>query len=130
MSRPTTKITLNNDGDTLNLIQPNGNIIDKVSFEKAATGQSYNKIENSWGWSDSLTPGKENIVPQEESEKESQTENNQEKGLAAVSEFLNGERQPEEGITKLPIILVSAFSIAIFSGLAILFLKKKLKKNV
>lgn len=128
LSRPTTKITLNNDGDTLNLVQPNGNILDKVSFEKAATGQSYNKIENSWVWSDSLTPGAENIIPHEETEKEDQTQNNQEKGLAAVSELLNIENQPEKGITKFPIILVSAFSIAILSGLTIIFLMRKLKK--
>ena len=126
--RPDTKITLNNDGDTLNLIQPNGNILDKVSFEKAATGRSYNKMENSWSWSDNLTPGAENIIPQEETEKDN-TSTSQEKGLAAVSEFLNIENQPEKGITKFTIILVSAFSVAIFSGLAILFLKKKLKSN-
>jgi len=127
LNRPTTKITLNNDGDTLNLIQPNGNIIDKVSFEKAPIGQSYNKIENSWIWSDNLTQGSENNIPKEESEKESQAENNKEKGLAAVSSLLNEENQSGEGTTKFPLILAAALAIAIFSGLTILFLRKRLK---
>lgn len=127
--RPDTKITLNNDGDTLNLIQPDGNIIDKVSYEKAPIGQSYNKIENSLVWSDNLTPGAGNIIPAEESKKESETEDNQEKGLAAVSNFFNEENQSGGKMTKFPIVLISAFSIAVLSGLTILFLKKKLKKK-
>jgi len=129
LNRPTTKITLNNDGDGLNLIQPNGNIIDKVSFEKAPIGQSYNKVENSWIWSDNLTPGAENIIPTEKSEKETEAESNKEKGLAAVSEFLKEENQSEKGTTKFSIILISAFGIAVLSGITILFLKKRLKKE-
>jgi len=129
LNRPTTKITLNNDGDGLNLIQPNGNILDKVSFEKAPIGQSYNKIENSWVWSSSLTPGAENIIPTEKSEKETEAGSNKEKGLAAVSEFLKEENQSEKGTTKFSIILISAFGIAVLSGTTILFLKKRLKKE-
>lgn len=126
LNRPTTKITLNNDGDGLNLIQPNGNIIDKVSFEKAPISQSYNKMESSWVWSDSLTPGSENVIPAEESEKDD-VSTGQEKGLAAVSEFLSKENQPGKETTKFPLILISAFGIAIFSGITILYLKKRLK---
>ena len=127
LNRPTTKITLNNDGDTLNLIQPNGNILDKVSFEKAPIGQSYNKIGNSWVWSNNLTPGAENIIPVEESEKENATEVDEEKGLAAVSSLFNTDNQSEGKTTSFSLILLSAFGIAIVSGVTILFLKKKLK---
>jgi len=127
LNRPTTKITLNNDGDTLNLIQPDGNILDKVSFEKAPIGQSYNKIENSWVWSDNLTLGSENDVPKEESEKENQAKSSQEKGLAAVSNFFNKDNQSEEGTIKFSLILVTALVVALFSGLIILFLRKRLK---
>jgi hypothetical protein len=130
LNRPTTKITLNNDSDGLNLIQPNGNIIDKVSFEKAPIGQSYNKIENSWVWSDNLTPGAVNVIPAEESEKENQAESNKEKGLAAISEFLSKENQSGKETTKFPLILISAFGIAVLSGITILFLKKKLKSEL
>jgi hypothetical protein len=129
LSRPTTKITLNNDGDTLNLIQPNGSIIDKVSFEKAPIGQSYNKIENSWIWSDNLTSGSENNIPKEKPEKENQTKSSEEKGLAAVSNFFSEENHSGEGTTKFSLILVAALVIAILSGLTILFLKKRLKQE-
>jgi hypothetical protein len=127
LSRPTTKITLNNDGDTLNLIQPNNNTVDKVSFEKAPIGQSYNRLGNSWTWSDALTPGAENVIPAEEPEKETEVKSNKEKGLAAISEFLKEENQPEKGTRQFSIILVSALGVAIFSGITILLLKKKLK---
>jgi len=129
LNRPITKITLNNDGDTLNLTQPSGNIVDKISFEKAPIGQSYNKIENSWVWSGNLTPGTENIIPVEKSKEENEIESNKEKGLAAISEILKEDNQSEKGTTKFSIILISAFCIAIFSGIIILFLKKKLKKE-
>jgi hypothetical protein len=130
LNRPTTKITLNNDNDGLNLIQPSGNILDKVSFEKAPIGQSYNKIENSWAWSDNLTPGSENVVPIEESGKETEVEINKEKGLAAVSELFSEENQSGKEMTKFQLVLISAFGIAILSGIAILYLKRKFKPEV
>ncbi|MDI6602580.1 MAG: lamin tail domain-containing protein [Patescibacteria group bacterium] len=60
--RPTTMITLNNERDGLNLIQPNGKIRDSVSYEKAPRGQSYNRTPSGWVWSTNLTPGRENII--------------------------------------------------------------------
>jgi hypothetical protein len=129
LNRPTTKITLNNDSDGLNLVQPNGNILDKVYFEKAPIGESYNRIDNSWAWSSNLTPGLENIIPAERSEKEDQTENIQEKGLAAISEFLVTDNEPAKETDKFNFILLSALGISVLSGITIIFLKKKLKKE-
>ncbi len=129
LNRPTTKITLNNDNDTLNLIQPNGNIIDKISFEKAPTDQSYNKIQNSWAWSDSLTPGAVNVAPIEGSEKETIKEDNLNKGLTSISEVFNEDNQSEKEMTEFSKILLSALGIATFSGITILFLKKKINKK-
>ena len=134
--RPTTKITLNNDGDGLNLIQPDGKIIDSVSYEKAPLDQSYNRIDSDWTWSTVLTPGKANIIPKEEKEtevlKEKIGENipkeevkekiKPEQGLAAI-----GKQVPEEKTNFFPIFSV-AFTIAIFSGVIILTLKKQMKK--
>ena len=65
-SRPETKITLNNDGDSLNLLQPDGKIIDVLTYEKAPLGQSYNReggIKEDWFWSPILTPGAQNETP-------------------------------------------------------------------
>jgi len=64
--RPTTKIMLNNDEDGLNLLSPDGKIIDSVTFTKSPLGQSYNKTNGvpygSWSWSSTLTPGSKNIL--------------------------------------------------------------------
>lgn len=67
-SRPTTKITLNNDGDGLNLIQPDEKIIDSVNYEKAPAGQSYNRTLSGWVWGQTLTPGQVNIIQTKENE--------------------------------------------------------------
>jgi len=66
--RPISKITLNNDGDGLNLIQPDGKIIDTVNYEKAPRGQSYNRTLSGWIWSTTLTPKLENIIPVQKTE--------------------------------------------------------------
>lgn len=59
----TTKISLNNQGDRLNLIQPDGKILHYVEYTKAQRGQSYNRGEYSWFWSSNLTPGTVNTLP-------------------------------------------------------------------
>lgn len=60
--RPTTKITLNNTFEGINLIAPDGRIVDTVNYEKALPGQSYNRTPSGWVWSTSLTPGQKNII--------------------------------------------------------------------
>ncbi|MCX6719927.1 MAG: helix-hairpin-helix domain-containing protein [Candidatus Staskawiczbacteria bacterium] len=62
--RPDTNIMLNNDEDGLNLLTPDGKIVDSVSFTKAPLGQSYNKTSSGWAWSTTLTPGAKNVVTQ------------------------------------------------------------------
>lgn len=56
--RPDTKIVLNNEGDGINLLSPDGKIVDSVGFTNAPLGQSYSKTasdplnsEASWTWS-------------------------------------------------------------------------------
>jgi hypothetical protein len=132
LSRPETKITLNNDGDGLKLINPNGDIIDQVSYEKSPSGQSYNRIplesksltgqaDSGWAWSENLTPGVPNNIPQisEEGENEENTEIPG-KGLASIS-----KQFPK--ISHSFLILLAALVIAIFSGIIILILKKSVK---
>lgn len=136
LSRPTTKITLNNSGDGLLLIQPNGNILDTITYEKAPRGQSYNRTESGWDWSAILTPGSVNIVLSSilkteatESDKENTEEltspkesRETQKQLAAI-----GEQIPKS--SKSLYIFLIALGLAIFSGIIILFLKKQLKIN-
>lgn len=62
--REDSKIVLNNDEDGLELINPEGKIIDFVTYENPKKGFSYNKDNGKWVWSPNLTPGSENIVPE------------------------------------------------------------------
>jgi len=134
LSRPITKITLNNDGDGLNLIQPDGKIIDTATYEKAPQGESYNRIDSKWSWSTTLTPGSANIIPApisetkeaEPSQKEVKEpafkeEAERKRELAAV-----GEQIPKEASF---LALLIALAIAISSGVIILILKRKTKTS-
>ena len=126
LPRPTSKITLNNDSDGLNLIQPDGKTIDSVNYQKAPQGESFNRTESGWVWSKTLTPGATNVTPRPVLKiKESETakeevipgkENLSGKELATI-----GEQIPR-GTFSPPLI---GLSIAIFSGIIILILKKK-----
>jgi hypothetical protein len=125
-TRPATKITLNNDGDSLKLIQPNGNIIDRVTYEKALLGQSYNRTDSGWIWNSTLTPGLPNNIPisisqpEEEIQEEKEQESIGERERAAI-----GEQIPKSSNSFY--IFLIALGLAVFSGgIIILFLKNKL----
>ena len=127
LPRPTTKITLNNDEDGLSLIQPNGNILDSVNYQKAPQGQSYNRTEGGWVWSSTLTPGSANIIPAPSSKIKDEEKNKEEpqKELAAVSESFR--QIQEKQISKPLFTFLIALGLAIFSGVIILIFKKKFK---
>ena len=126
LPRPTTKITLNNDSDGLKLIQPNGNIIDTITYEKAPLGQSYNRTESEWVWSNNLTPGAENSLPQAKN-KIGQMEG--EVLTGALSQTFPEEFSEIKGLKDFLFVLPIALIIAFFSGILILILKKKMKSG-
>ncbi len=57
-----TKISLNNDKGEVNLITPNGKIMQKVYYEKAPEGESYNYFSNGWRWCKKTTPAAQNDI--------------------------------------------------------------------
>ena len=63
LSRPTSKITLNNDNDGLNLIRPDGQVTQILYYDNAPKGSSYARTLSSWQWSNVPTPGSANILP-------------------------------------------------------------------
>lgn len=128
LPRPISKITLNNGGDGLKLIQPDGKIADFVEYGKAPRGESYNLTESGWAWSDTLTPGSTNVIPTLATEEKAESENKEEKGLAAISQLFQKER--EKKTTKSPSFFLIALFVAIFSGIIILFLKKTIKNKL
>ncbi len=62
LKRPDTKIMLNNDEDSLNLVLPNEKITNSVSYINALKNQSYNNINSNWQWSTTKTPNSANII--------------------------------------------------------------------
>ncbi len=131
LSRPTTQITLNNFGDGLKLVQPDGKETDSINYENAPVGESYNREGSVWLWSSSLTPGLANqIAPQEENkkdgfqEKQNDLENDE---LAAISKPF--EETGNEQSKKSNLVPLSALLISLFSGIVILTLKKRVKST-
>lgn len=124
LSRPETKITLNNTGDGLNLINPDKEIVDSVDFGKASLNQSYSKISSGWDWNNNLTPGEKNIIS---IKKDSSSSNIAEKELSEdkprtdESVDINLSNQK----SKPPVWLI-ALIVAIVSGIAILIVKNSL----
>lgn len=130
LRRPITKITLNNDGDGLKLIDLDGTTIDEVSYEKAKEGKSFAKTETGWIWSEILTPGAPNTSPSPISEpkKENTTppeiKESPEKELAAVGEQIPKNESIIKEKASFPLLI--ALGIAIFSGIIILILKREI----
>ena len=129
-----TKITLNNDADNLNLMQPNNEIIDTVSYEKAPRRESYSLTNSGWYWSQELTPGQANLIKQPKDTKVILKEKSSaikqdilkkdEKMLASVL------KETSESSNDFSDVFLVALSIAIFSGIVILILKKIISKKL
>ncbi|MFY9457333.1 MAG: lamin tail domain-containing protein [Candidatus Spechtbacterales bacterium] len=63
LSRLTTNMTMNNDGDAVQLIRPDGELVQTAPYEKTEKGKSYVRSNGLWKWSSVPTPGSANIVP-------------------------------------------------------------------
>lgn len=63
-SRPDTKLVINNSGEILSLIDPNGDLAFRVSYEgRASEGQTLARQQDGkWVWSNTPTPGRQNII--------------------------------------------------------------------
>lgn len=132
--RPTTKITLNNNGDGLRINHPDGKIIDSVNYEKAPIGSSYNRLGSEWFWSSIPTPGLINQISSPEKDKKEEIKKDQEnqdnlqdKGLAQISKPIREIGSKKD--TKTLFNSFIALTISLFSGIVILTLKKKLKST-
>jgi len=128
LKRPESKITLNNNGDGLLLIQPNGKIADKISYEKALLNQSYSRTESGWLWTKNMTPGAPNIIHSENSNTKKQNQKSiSRKEIASIVKPLQkiSAKQNSDSFS----LFLPAFTIAIFSGIIIFILKKYLIKK-
>ena len=114
LSRTESKITLNNNGDGLDLSQPNSNIVDSINWGKTVKNQSYSRIDSTWKWNSLLTPNKANTIPE-------------------VIENNHSEKMPKEKIKPFTASLKNSNSpllvalvIAVISGGIMVFLKRVL----
>lgn len=57
-----TKLSLNNAGDGVELLNPKGVVVDSTDFGKSQSGQSWSKSEAGFLWTAKPTPGQENII--------------------------------------------------------------------
>jgi len=129
--RPETKITLNNDGDGLTLLNPKGEIVDSITFDKAPLNQSYNKTSSGWIWNSNLTPGEKNIITtkQTSSVQSSKPETARlpdGQGSLDVSDINLGILFPENNTSLFSPFLI-AFIVALFCSIAFLVVKSNLK---
>lgn len=67
VQKQTGKFTLTNAATTVKLLAPQGNTVNEVNYTQAPEGQSYARFGNIWAWSDTPTPGEENIDSQSNS---------------------------------------------------------------
>ena len=134
--RPDTKIMLNNDQDGLKLLNPDKKISDSVSFTKAPIGQSYNKTDSGWKWSQTLTPGSKNIITANSvAVKKTLPKNNnsvknnvEESGLADISQTTDTN---QDNKTSNPwFLFFTALAATLVLASIVLLIKLKLKKNV
>ncbi len=134
LRRPETKITLNNDEDSLSLIFPNGQIADSMHYKEAVKNQSYNKTATGWQWSKSQTPGAKNIIATNHSnqpsllKKEKSDNNTTSNNAAAVSEATLFDKNLTANNPWF--LFIVAIVITIISGVAVLIFKLKFKNNV
>jgi len=129
LKRPETKITLNNDGDGLNLFNPNEEIVDSVDFGKAFQNQSYSKTSSGWAWNSNLTPGEKNIISVKQASStakttEKQKELSEDRPLTAESADINLSTQK----SKPPVWLI-ALIVAILSAGVVIYLNNLLSSH-
>ena len=134
LKRPDTKILLNNEGDGLVLLWPNGQTADSISFKKAPKNQSYAKINSQWNWNSNLTPGTINITITQTSKVLPNTQKTDTTYLAAAAEsinsiFGNSGNAPQQQSNPWFLFFI-AIGITIISAVIILLVKFKLKKLI
>ncbi len=130
--RPTTKITFNNSGDSLELIGLNGEILDTITYGKAPLGESFNRTDTGWLWSKDLSPGENNMMSanmvglKEELPDfvlgETKKIKEERKQLASLGEQISDNNFSFSAC-------FTALILAIFSALIIFIIKKKTKMS-
>ncbi|MFC1687751.1 lamin tail domain-containing protein [Patescibacteria group bacterium] len=93
--RPETKISLNNSGDTVYLINPAGEIVQGVEYGKAESDKAFAFFpEQGWQWTDA-TPGEENVISDQNENDEEISEDNDGVQVVTVAQAREMEKGKE-----------------------------------
>lgn len=60
--KPASKITLNDNGDSVYLLQPGGFVLDQVAYEGAERGETLSRFAEGWQWTETPTPNGMNVL--------------------------------------------------------------------
>jgi DNA/RNA endonuclease YhcR with UshA esterase domain len=52
-----TSVSLNNSGETIELVDPFGDVIDSTTYDAAESGLAWARFDNDWEWTSEPTPG-------------------------------------------------------------------------
>ncbi len=94
-------LALNNSGDTVKLYQPDNHLLNQVTYSGAAlAGWTYAQINNSWRWTALATPFSQNMISQDDPEKEEEL---------FLEDLANASAKPEhQALGQTAIVLVTA----------------------
>lgn len=107
--KTTTKLSLTNDSGTVRLDNVNGAELDRVEYPKAKENLSWSRFADSWGWTETATPGSDNIAPREDGEVagiQTSVAGDQialEVVIGEIQEIDSGERVRFSGIVTAPV---------------------------
>lgn len=135
LPRTLTKLALNNNGDSVRLLDPAGNLINEVQYEDSASGRSFARREDGkWLWT-APTPGGVNVFDTEaveevvDAEKAAKEAEVNEIALKDVRELEVGDQVRVSGVVAvLPGVLGSQIFYLAGSGIQVYMYKKDFPK--
>ncbi len=103
------KLTMNDSGDDVYLLQPNGFELDHTVYSEAPRGQTWSRFDDGWKWTNSPTPNGKNVFSTPPTEEDESTPIDEpddtpvanptfEKGDVVISELLPNPVEDDEFI--------------------------------
>jgi len=126
LGRPQTKISINNDAETLILVAPDGTEAFKISFSGGSKeGYSFARFgPNDWRWTKILTPGKANQYSEDESPKIMSNSSVNDSGVNSVASAATKDDLINMLLPLRKVIFLALGVGLIFSLATLVFIKK------
>lgn len=82
-----TKISLNNSGETIELLDPFGAVIDSATYAAGESGWAWARFEADWNWTSEPTPGAANVLTSSEDGSSDEPGGGGDTGVISITEF-------------------------------------------